>query len=729
MSSPILVKIAGRKKRRDSEKVLSKELNKYIAEILSNSDDSYKRLEKNDVLSNGDISPIYIEVDKYRREITIIDHAEGMNEDDMRKNFENYGADTSGGDQTKNVRGLFGQGASDVLFSSASHEKTALIQSIKDGNFHTCKFVWIDDNQAIKISTPKAHLRSLREKFGIDGNGTVVRFGLPDSVSISNDLKKSIESFYMFRFILSNSNRNVILKVVNKGGSKVENLKYVFPVVPDQNKLLEKEIEFVFDGRSVKGELLLFSMDQDEKTKYGEQKILVFDDEGNVYDNTFFKFGDAYPGTDKLAGELRLIGTSKIIREYLNKEHPEEILSDSRDGLVQKHDFYKSLTAIIDPLIQKALDDINSSTASKSISLDNNKEWNDAFKEINKYFKETLEENIGGPNKGVDAPVDGLRFVRTQISISAGKTYGVQLLINTSIVPIGSTIKISYDDEPNIIIEAEDFMLTDSDVVDGNLAIKSLSITGVESTENPIQVIAEHDNIRAKLFVNVINKEIHYPKYGLEFWPNTIITKPTNKSKLHLYFDINKYPIGSTVKINSDQGLIVEKDIFELAESDLINDEIGVIDYEFTGGIVGESYIIRAVCNGYETIGTIEVKEFETPPAGSSGFFSGAELKEEDQFWQTFYHPKTGKIIINKGNVINLSQLGDMNAVSNKDPKFSKDQKKYIAEICAFECSKQLAKKMYEKGKIDQNNIESYLDLLQKEKNKIYKIFERSDIF
>ena len=757
MSELIYVEIAGRKTRRDAEKILSKDLNKYIAEILSNSDDSYKRLEKKNILSDNDISPIYIEIDKYKKQVTIVDCAEGMDHEDMDKNFRTYGADTSGGGEIKNVRGLFGQGASDVLFNSSLHGKEAIIYSIKNDQLYTCDFLWLEDKKAIEISTSEEknkdlisklnifsktkrdqnskssqntlNLQIFREKYKIPHNGTIVKFGLPDGVLIPNDLEKSIETFYMFRFIFNNPKRNIVLKVINEKSSRIHNLKYEFPTIADKDKLIEQKIEFSFDDKSVDGELLLFYMDPMEKINYGDLKVLVFDDENNIYDNTFFKFGSSYPGADKLSGLLKLNGTSKIIREYLNSYHAEEILTDTRDGLSDKHNFYKKLTETINPLIQKALDDINSTQSNKSINLDTNKEWNDAFKEINKYFKEELEENIGGPNTGLDAPTEGLRFARPQISISAGKTYGVQLLVNTSVIPIGSVIELSYGNEPNIVLGTNNFNVTENDVVHGNLAIKSLSIIGVESTENAIEIVAKCGSTQAKIFVNVINKEIHYPKYGLEFWPNLIITKVGNKSRLHLYFDTNKYPIGSIVKIVHDQTLLSTMNSYQLEESYLINNEIGVLICEFSGGKLNEDYRVSAICDGYETIGKIEMRDFETPPAGSSGFFSGAELKEEDQFWQTFYHPKTGKIIINKGNSINFSQLGDMSAVSDTNPKFNKDQKKYIADICAFECSKQITKKLHEKGKIDGNNYEKYLDELQKQKNRIYGIFENSELF
>lgn len=720
-----VVKVSGRKKRRDAEKILSRDINKYIAEIFSNSDDSYKRLEQSGALTDKDISIIHIVVDKRqgRHEVTIIDKAEGMDESDMKKNFSVYGADTSGGSSGKKVRGLFGQEASDVLFNSALHDKVAVVQSIKNGRYCICKFLWRNDEQIIKISTPKIRLKEIRTKYGIEGNGTVVRFGIPDSVSIPKDLPRRIKNFYMFRFMLANKNRSVILEVVNKSSKKTHVLSYVFPFFNEGAILTNEAFEFDFEDKKIKGELFLGKMSIEEQEDYGELKILVHDDEDNVYDNTFFKFGDNHPGTDKLVGYVKLFGTSEIIRERLNREIPEEILLDNRDGLNRSHDFYVRLNNIIEPKIQEALDKINSTYKDKAINLDDNKDWNDAFREINRYFKEALEESVGGVETGTEAPSDGMRFARPQIGISTGKTYNIHLLVNTDIIPINSVIKIDFDAVGGISLNTNKFIIKKNDVRSGNLALKTLTIIGMEETDKPIVVVAKYDNKEAKLFVNVLDKEIHYPKYGLEFFPNKLTTKPNKKSKMHLYYDLKKFALGTIVELRVDQpGLKIQKGKFTLNQDNLLTDEVGVFECLFEGGTLDANYTITAEAKNYKTTALLQIRAIDAPPSGSSGLFTGVDIEGYDQFWQTYYHPKTGKIIINEKNKINLSQIGDLSGTNRLTPRFTREQNKYIAELCAFECSKQLVKRLVEGGKIEQGDFEKYVNELLKEKNKIYEI-------
>ena len=56
------VKVARRKQERDIIKTLGNDFNKYVAEIVTNSDDSYKRLEKSGLLDLESKKIIAIEI-------------------------------------------------------------------------------------------------------------------------------------------------------------------------------------------------------------------------------------------------------------------------------------------------------------------------------------------------------------------------------------------------------------------------------------------------------------------------------------------------------------------------------------------------------------------------------------------------------------------------------------------------------------------------------------------
>ena len=723
MSGGITIQTAERTEKRKFNTVFNNDIRKYIAEIVTNSDDSYRRQLKSGVIEEGTVCPIYITVDVSRREVLIIDNAEGMNLTDLTNNFSQYGADTSGGEKGHRVRGLFGQGATDVLLNASLHDKIAEIDSIKDDHFYVCKFRWDGGLKKIQPQQSKrsnSEIRKLRESHNIPENGTIVRFGLPEGVKIQQKLAEKIQNFYMLRFILADEKRNVVLTIKTKSKSEQHVLRYAFPPQNADNVISNNKISYQFEGQPIVGNLILEKHGIKNEDEYGELKVLCYDDERNVYDNTLFDY-TKNPGADSLHGYLELEGTSKIIRAKLNQKNPEMILTDTRDGFNKHHDFYKSLAKAVEPQVASALDKITSEKGHKQISL-TNKEWNEAFREINKYFKDELDEEIGGITHGTDAPNEGIRFIFPSIKITQGKRYTIKLLVNTNLIPVGSKISLSQQGDEIEVNESE-LVIRSDDVVRDNLATKSVSVLGVISTDEQCLITARAlDKYSAKLFVTVIDTEVHYPKYGLEFWPNPIIVKPNNASKAHLYFDTSKHPVGSTVRISADNENVQLTDtLVTITEQHLITESIGVVECRFSGVRVDTISTIKAQVDSGSAELEVSIKSSDQPPAGSSGFLSGISFLESNQFWQTFYNRKDGKININTGNKVNKLQLGSFTA-----EKPTKDQNKYIAELCATEAARLLVTRKIAMGKIPDTDYEAVLDTIQKEKNKLLEIFVKS---
>lgn len=721
MSKNIIVKTDKRKLKRDVEKVLGNDLRKIISEIVINSDDSYKRikLESNDnLLVDKSIS---ISIDKNKRQVYIVDCAEGMDSIDIKRNFEFYGADKSGRSTGHKVRGLFGQGASDVLFFSASHNLLSVIKSIKNSKFYNSKFFYKDGQKGIQQTVGKSAVRDIRKRFNIKHpfNGTIVNFGLPDKVTIPNKLKNKINNFYMTRFIFNDPDRNITLKI----NSKSEKLHYSFPVLDDKSKIIDKDIEFIFEDKSIKGKLTIFRIEKKDENKHGELRILVYDSDKSVYDNTFFNYNNKHPGAENIFGYLELFNTAEIISEKLNQEHPEEILTDTRDGFNIYHKFYKSLAKVIDPSLSKAFEQVSSEKKENIVNFDNSKEWSNAFKDINKYFKESLEEDIGG-DVGKNAPVEGIKFIRPHIKITINKTYIIKLLINTDLVPVKSTVRLSSSLNNSIEYSPDDFNVSSKEIIKDNFIVKSISIKGVLNTRNSLILSAETSNgYVAKLFIDVINKDIHYPKYGLEFWPNQLYAKPNIHSKIHLYFDTNKFPLNSKITLNStNKKIILKKSKAVIKRPNLITDNIGVIDFELLSKEDDVEATITATCIKYQTEMNIFIRSINNLPTGSGGFFSGLLIQNSNSFWQTYFNKNNRKIVINSGNLINYLNLGEIDNI-NHDLKLNEIQVKYISELCSNECAKQLILKMIAGGKIEESNFESYLDEVQKQKNIFIKIF------
>ena len=708
---------------RKQNNIFNNDIRKYLAEVITNADDSYNRLEQNGIIDTNMVCPIYIKITKARkssRKVVVIDNAEGMDDQQLADNFGEYGADTSGGSSGKEVRGLYGQGATDVLMHASMCEKSAIIRSFKDGGFYTCKFQWSDGHKTIKVKGSKksmTHLRGLREFYKIPKNGTIVEFGLPDKVTLPRNLVELISDFYMLRFIFKKPNRKIILTEVDSNkNQKDTQLSYEFPSCANQTNLIHKTLEISYENHKIHGEL---DIEMIEDKKGQDLNILIHDNHEGVYDNTLFNY-ENHPNANNIHGYLRLKGLSQVIREKLNQEQPEEILTDTRDGFNKRHDFYKTLAKQVEPIIETVLLKLGEEKQEKPIELSKKKEWKEALKALNKYFEEELEEEIGGINTGTKPPSDGLRFLNPSISITAGKKYSTKLLINTRLIPMGGEIIIDNKSK-GINAAPSTILLTEEDAEQDDLIVKSISVSsnivGAQGS-----VIATSGKYKSILFIKVIDENIHYPKYGLEFWPLSLTAKPDTKNSGKLFIDTKKFPINSKVVLNFDSVYIEPYSLdFVILEEHLVFENIARIDVPFKSKkIIGKTTLKAGVSGSAAELNINIAKSTDSNnQAGTGGFFSGVRvLKEESMFWQTFYNKRDGYITINSKNNINELHLG----VDPDISKCTKDQRKYLAELCATEAAKQLIKIRSHGGKIEHNNYEAVLDEIQKEKNNLLTI-------
>jgi hypothetical protein len=232
--------------------------------------------------------------------------------------------------------------------------------------------------------------------------------------------------------------------------------------------------------------------------------------------------------------------------------------------------------------------------------------------------------------------------------------------------------------------------------------------------------VAECENTKAKLFVDVINKNIHYPAYGLEFYPNVLQKKPIIESKAHLYIDLNKHPIGSIVKLSCDNSdITLSNRSYLLSVDDMLTTDIAMINVEIAGGKDNTSAIVVSEIKTQQANLKVLVRNKEESELNKSGFINDIVHKSTLEFVQSYFQSNTGEIVINDANLINKVFL--RNWFEGKP--IGSEQKRYIAEICSIEAAKLLIKKKIEKGKIDITDFDVYIDELQKEKIKIFSLF------
>jgi hypothetical protein len=113
-----------------------------VVELVTNCDDSYKRLEDNGKHLSGKIE-LYVSREKGGRckEFKIKDYAQGMDRKKLETAIE-YGGETSGFVEGKSVRGLLGRGLKESILALGEGE----IYTKKDGLIN-CAKIWWDERE------------------------------------------------------------------------------------------------------------------------------------------------------------------------------------------------------------------------------------------------------------------------------------------------------------------------------------------------------------------------------------------------------------------------------------------------------------------------------------------------------------------------------------------------------------------------------------------------------
>jgi Histidine kinase-, DNA gyrase B-, and HSP90-like ATPase len=194
-----------------------------IAEYITNSDDSYRRLRK--------FSDQKIEVEIYSRrgrhidKVIIRDFAEGMSLDDFENKFFLYFESASGRKHGELVSGQFGTGGKAYAIMNFHH---CWITSVKDGLENKAWFKWDPKRKKILRDYTKGGYKNKRVK---KPNQTVVE--LNDSIKSTQDLGElvlGLERLPRIRHVLKN--QEVSVQLHKKSNRETIPLQYTEPRNP-----------------------------------------------------------------------------------------------------------------------------------------------------------------------------------------------------------------------------------------------------------------------------------------------------------------------------------------------------------------------------------------------------------------------------------------------------------------------------------------------------------------
>jgi hypothetical protein len=175
-----------------------------IAEYISNSDDSYRRLKQ---FTGRKIDvEIHSRRGRHIDRLVIRDFAEGMSYDDLENRFFRYFESASGREQGEPVTGRFGTGGKAYAIMNFQH---CWISSVKNGCECKAWFKWDPTRKAILRDYNKGGYKNRRVK---KQNQTIVE--LQDSLKNNQELMElvaGLEKLPRIRHVVKNQNVNVRL--------------------------------------------------------------------------------------------------------------------------------------------------------------------------------------------------------------------------------------------------------------------------------------------------------------------------------------------------------------------------------------------------------------------------------------------------------------------------------------------------------------------------------------
>jgi len=616
-----------------------------LVELITNSDDSYIRLDEMEKESKGEIDIIY-KKDGYSGIFAVRDFAEGMSLDDVRNNFRRYGAATSGLKVGKGVRGYFGQGAKDALAGMTDGQ----ICTFKDDQFVECKIFIKDDRPMYKISDPVPANSKLRNQHAIEKNGTVAYFKVDpqktgDTVPRVDTVQRELANNAFLRGIMTNPQRKIFL--IDDDTKERREMRYKMP----QGKEIMQQDFVVAYGRygNFPIHFVLFRADT-ELTQTGDDRdggLLLVDNKNAVLGISLFKY-DNEPLAVRFFGEVRI----SRFRELLEKEEP--VLDEERSGLVVRHPFCQKLIKEIEDRLAINIQEERARKQREEQSRFDREEtdrYRKAFSILNKIALEEAEEiiNLGQDiTKEEEFPPDGFCLYPSSVEITVGKRYNFELRVDSKMINKGSNVKV-ISSHPKIRVQTPEIKLTVDDRGEtGDILHKYITIEGLEPNIEGF-ITASVGRRSSQSRVNVVPEKEFLYKEGMVFSPESVTLRPNQPRKVSLLVYIKMIEDGNEVKITSDNKTVhVSKEKIVINHRDAVR-HVAKYDLEVWGDGPGQDAIITAEFESQIALLEVKVRSKESEDQKNrQGMFSDPDFDMEtlDPRQRSSYSKTTGKVMI-----------------------------------------------------------------------------------
>ena len=490
---------AGRFGLQQADQAIKKDVIRALVELITNSDDSYNRLEARDREVEG---RIIVDVQRRRQSesvLTVRDYGEGMDGLLLDKALGVYADETSGYDFGEPVRGLFGRGVKDAILGLGEGAVTGII----DNQEHRAQ---------LRMEEGRPHYRAEEPiDLGLNTipNSTTVEVKVTrDDIRIpqKDNLRKQLILHYGLRDILSNNSRKVIVRNVDGRGKPVEEnkLAYQYPV-----GTLSKETTLSIPKFDTSCKMVLYKaaepLDTPREAGYNAQAGLLVKSKYAILDNTLLRF-DGDPNAQRFYGSV----TCSYLDDLLLNKEP--ILTATRDGLDRSHPFVKELFSVcedfLDPFVQEEANRVQREVY-RAQNQELKQKLETALDRLNEIAREELAELDTMPASGPRDPREpeaGFGFMPEYSSIHTGRKASITLRSLSRVIPEWSIATIESNN-PNVSVLTPEVTLKSRKDFDW-LCEAKVNIEGVQVGADAI-ITAQCEGLTAEGYVRVVARIDH----------------------------------------------------------------------------------------------------------------------------------------------------------------------------------------------------------------------------
>ena len=442
-----------------ADQAIRKDVLRALVEIITNSNDSYSRLEDAGVNVSGEI---IIDVWRKRKNsvIRVRDFAEGMDDIHMDKVVGTYGEATSGLKEDMHVRGMWGRGLKDAIFGLGY----GYVNSIRGNHLYRSSLLLKDGVPTFDLDEPIPATDELRDRHGIPyGNGTEIEIiisredvKMPQFENLRNYLQRHFE----LRTIMASPSRLIILRNL-AGKDRIRDEHVLSYKPPRGEKVLDERFDIEGFPATAHLQLLRSKIElstRGEEGDYADAGLLVIS-ESTVISLTMLKFEND-PYASYFYGSIRC----DYLHDLLKNDEP--VLTATRDGINWTLPFTKALKEAvedrIEPLVQVEREH---AMQDEQMKLDKRlrKKLDKTLRELNVIASSELKvQRASSDGNDLEPPPSGLGFVPDRVYVQTGQTVTLNLRAYLSErMQDGATVFVVSDNPevevltPKVQIEAQ----------------------------------------------------------------------------------------------------------------------------------------------------------------------------------------------------------------------------------------------------------------------------------